>query len=676
MAKETLETLPVVTDQPVIEDTKKPEAEQPIPATLTPTEFLSYISYLTNVRKKFEPAWYRAYHAYENNCFVGWSERTQTIVKMPYKKRFFINLPEVKRQCDSFENNLLQFMPLFVVYPDDIANEKSRNDSRFLSKLLKKHYVDWDSKNLVHKYLHNAIKWPISFWEIGVEKRINPLTGNTERVIVPNVSDVFDWFFDPRMPFDENPIIIKKIKRNLKDIKEYQDFKAPTVSGGMPDDMKAVIFNDKYGLDAAEGQLKTQYVFQIFEKLQKGIKETILDTGGSKLREKMYWGTNDYPATGLALFSNDEYSPSFAENLIPINRSINLIANRIEEFIMKFAKGAFLVRDGSDVMFSDENGVIVKYEGEQPTVMDMPQLPQSIILWLNMLFTIAERYGQNQIAMGLTPQGSQNRSAAQGDQAIKGAQVQQKTPLDNMVQAFKRIAEKTVYYLSEFTDEPTSFSFRSAGDNFSETKFIGEKWAKKDPTAVPIPHNIKSMEIEIEDVSASSIYAKRQDLLAIAKEWGAIPPPFQEALLDLYKVGNTADIMAALEKNKTLLDNPEFQAIISQMRAGNVDPATKQAFSVFMDWLSKQSPAPAADQMGVQSNTPAGQPMSPGTEKPPMPPDVRATMKSLITPNKNSAKPATPATPAVPAKQSVSGRSAAASKPVKPSKKVSFKNRK
>ena len=656
MNQKQVDTSMPPTETPVAEAPKK--IETPIPTSMAPQELLTYVKGLQGQRSRFEPSWYRAFHAYENNCFVAWSRVTQSIIKIPYKKRFFVSLPEVKRQCDAFENNLLQFMPMFVVYPDDIGDVKARDDSRYLSKLLKKHYIDWDSKNLVHKFLHNAIKYPISFWEIGVENRINPLTSKMQKVIVPSVGDAFDYLFDPHIPFNDNPIIAKKIKRNLKDIKEYKDYKAPTISGGFPDDMKEMIFNDKYGIRGGVGDMKTQFLYQVMEKLKDGIKETIMDTSGNVLRTKFYEGATEYPVVPLSLFSNDDYSPSFCENLIPINRSINLIVNRIEEFIMKFAKGAFLVRDGSDIMFSDENGVIVKYEGEPPTAMDMPQLPNAIIMWLNKLLELSERYGLNAIAMGLTAKGSQNRTVGQGEQAQQGANVQQKTPLDNMVQAFTRIANITIYYLSEFTDEPTSFSFRSQGDDFSARKFIGEKWANKDRNAVKIPHNIKSMEVEIEDVSASSIYAKRADLLAIAKEWGAIPAPFQEVLLDLYKVGNTADIMAALEKNKTLLDNPEFKAIIEQMRAGNVDPATKQAFSVFMDWLSQQSPTPGVEDMGVKSNVPntpdAGTPTPPEND----PVAIKKLMASMIDePKVENKKP-----------------SSKVSK--KPAKKVSFKNRK
>lgn len=606
------------------------------------SELLDYINNtLIPTRRKFEPNWYRAYHAYENNCYVAYSRVTQSIVKVPYKKRFFVNLPEVKRQCDAFENNMLQFMPLFVPYPDDINDERARETSKYLSKLLKKHYVDWDSKNLIHKYIHLAIKWPISFWEIGVEKRMNPLTNKLQKMIVPNVSDVFDWYYDPHIPFVENDVIVKKVCRSLKNIETFQDYKSPTVDGSTPNDMKEMIFNDKYGMRNAEGKMKEQFYWQTFQRESDGIKEVVLDAEGHTMREKMYAGTTDYPVVPLSLFSNDEYSPSFCENLIPINRSINGVVNRIEEFIHKFSKGAFLVRDGSDISFSDENGVIVKYEGEPPTTMDMPQLPNAIIMWLDKLFDISERYGLNQVAMGLTQTGSQNRSAEQGKMAIQGAQMQQKTPLDNMVQAFMRIANITIYYLSEFTDEPTAFTFRSEGEDFESRKFIGEKYKAKDPTAVVIPKSIKSMEIEIEDVSSSSIYAKRKDLLEIAKEWANIPGIFQEVLLDLYKVGNTAELMDALEKNKSLLDNPEFQRVIEQARAGNVNPEVKKALAIFLDWLSRETPMKAQEEMGVTSNVSAVNKVdAEAAEAQKMPDDFRSQLEGLFGTGEKSKKKA------------------------------------
>ena len=577
-------------------------------------------------RNRFEPDWYRCYYAYENNPFVTWSRSAQTILRLPYKKRFFVNLPEVKKQCDSFENLLLQFMPMGVVYPtgEGLADEKARDEASDQSQFLKQLYIDWDSKNLIHKYVHNAIKYPISFWEFNVVNRYDPETGKTKKIIKPSIGDAFDWLFDPTLEWEDNPLVARILRQSSTLLDLYKDFKMPDDSGTAGIDMKEMIFSEKYG-NRKYGTEDNGIVmgFQAFEKTVDGIKETILDNSGNILRSNDYKGITFYPAVPLSFSSDDAYSPSFCQNLIPINRSISLVANRIEEFVMKFSKGQFMVKENSDVSFSDENAVFVKYEGEQPTPLPMPQLPPATIEWLNMLFTISERYGINQAAMGLSQRGSQNRSAKQAEQNIKTQQAQQKTALDNLAQSFKRIFEITVFYYSEYLDEPTPITLREDGEQFDTKKFIGEKYSAKDKNAIVIPKSLKGLEIEIQDVSLDGLDAKRAKFLEMATEYTKIPQTFQKTLLDLYKVGNTADIMKDLEKDQTLLDNPEFQNLIAQARAGNMDPKTKQAIADLCAWLAKQAPTPKPEDMGVKSkggqpSPMPGQPQSPEAVKNPV----------------------------------------------------------
>lgn len=575
---------------------------------MTPAkELLDYINNLKIYRLRYEPDWYKCFYSYENNNFMMWSRSKQTLVTLPYRKSMFVNLPEIKKEADGFENLLLQFMPLFVIAPNDISNEDEVKHAQALSKLLKKHYIDWVSSNLVHEYVHNAIKYPLSFWEIGVENRLDPVTGVMKKQIVPSVADAFDYLFDPRVKFQDNPIVVKILRKTIREVKMYKQFKYDHPVGiSIAEDMKEMIWNSKFGPRITKGDLATIVVYQVMEKTAEGIDMQIIDPNGEVLRQETYKGATLYPVVPLQLSSGDLYQPSFVQNLIPICRSISLIANRIEGFILKFAKGAYLVRQGSDVTFSDENGIKVEYSGEPPIVMPIPQMPPAIMDWFKMLFTVAERYGVNQIALGGTPKGSQNRSAEMMNKAVQNQQLQQKSALDNLMAAFKQIAQITIYYMSEYTDEPQTFSFRDpSGQEFESAKFIGEKYKAKAPDAVPIPRSIESMEVEIEDVSTQSLQSKRAAIFDLAKEWQAIPPPFQKVLLDLHKVGPTADIMDDLEKSQTLLDNPEFQALVAQARAGNLPPEENQALVTLLKFLSQQSPTPNTDKMGVVAKKPA-----------------------------------------------------------------------
>ncbi len=594
-------------------------------------ELIDHIAVLRKYRYNYEPDWYRDFHAYENNTFVAWNRIQQSIVRMPFRKRFFMSLPEVNKQADSFENLLLTAMPLFVVYPEDISDDAARKRSVSLSKILKHKYLDWDSENLIHRYVHLAIKYPVSFWEVNVTKKYDSDGKKWKYEITPQVSDVFDWLYDPRVPFEENRIVVKILRKTMKEIKEFKlfDGKTPTDgSTGLATDFKEMIFNDKYGTRTEIGDFKTYFVYQVMEKLPKGILMQVIDRDGNVLKKQMYDGAEFYPVVPLQLFSGDAWQPSFVQNIIPIQRSLSIIANRIEDFILKFVKGSYLVRDGSDVSFSDENGLIVTYSGEPPTVMEVPQLSPAITQWFTQLFTLSERYGINGIASGGTPAKSNMRAGKMMQQSVDNQRAQQKTPMDNLSQAFKRIAEITMFYLSEYTDEETSFTFKDNSGDFTTEKFIGEKYKQLAPNATPIPKEVK-MDVEIEDISAVMIHAKREAILELAKEFGAIPPPFQKVLLDLYRVGSTADIMEDMDKAKTLLDSPEFQALIAQARAGQLPPEEQQALVTLLKFLSQQSPTPDPAQQGVPPAPGQAQPMGgaqaggggkqppPGAPKPP-----------------------------------------------------------
>lgn len=570
---------------------------------LDPQDAKKYLDILKQYRLNFEPDWYRNHFAYENNTFISWSRSAQTIVRMPYRKTFFMNLPETKKQADSFENMLLQFMPLFVPYPTDISNKKSLDDARYLGKFLEQKYMEWDSSNIIHNFVHNAIKYPVSFFEISIENKLDPITQKVKKCIVPRIGDVFDWYFDPRIPFEDNQVIIKVLRKSLFELKQFGGFKEPKNGTISPiQDMKEMIYANKYGNRDETGDLKTILAYQVFEKTKKGIDVQIIDEDANVLDKRSYAGASFWPVVPLTLYSGDVYQPSFVQNMIPINRSISLIANRIEQFIMKFTKGSYLVRDGSDISFSDENAIVVKYEGEAPTVMPVPIMQPAILQWFQNLFSLAERYGMNQAALAVTAKSSNQRTAEQQRMDIASQQTQQKTPLDNLIQAFKQIAERTIYYYSEYTDEPIDMTIRTEGDEYDVKQFIGEKYKAKAPDAITIPHTVKTMKVEIQDISSASIQAKRDEIFKLAQEFMNIPAPFQKVLLNLYKVGPTSDIVEDLEKSQTLLDNPEFQALIEQARAGNMDAQTKQALAVVLKFLASQSPVPPMERMGVQSN--------------------------------------------------------------------------
>jgi hypothetical protein len=246
-------------------------------------------------------------------------------------------------------------------------------------------------------------------------------------------------------------------------------------------------------------------------------------------------------------------------------------------------------------------------------------VPQFVFQWFANQMGMSDRYGTAATSLAQPQKGSQNRSAKQLEMVARNQASQQKTPLDNFFYSMKQIAELTIYYLSQVITEPKNYTFEKSGGQFQSVSFIGEKNSLLYPNSIPIPKKIKRLHVEIDDAMGYTIAGKREAALELAKIINDVPKPLQEILLDLYKVGNTADIMAAMEQSQTLLDNPEFQNLIAN--AQNLPPDVRQGLAKLLRYLSQQSPVPGANTMSVPGGGSAPSPVGQagGGVQPPAP---------------------------------------------------------
>jgi hypothetical protein len=217
--------------------------------------------------------------------------------------------------------------------------------------------------------------------------------------------------------------------------------------------------------------------------------------------------------------------------------------------------------------------------------------------------------------MGGTPQGSQMRAAKMMTQALQGAEDQQKTPMENLMYTMKRMAEVILFMESRIMTEPQSMTLAGPASNPQDgttKKFVGEDYYSlyaQDSSVVPLPKTVTKMTIEIEDAASQSLTAKRTAMLELIEVFNQAPQPLQPIILDLYKVGNTADIMTQLQMGQTILDSPEMQAIIAQNRQGmfNNNPKLKAAIATFLQFLATQSPVPAQNSIPTNGNAQPGE---------------------------------------------------------------------
>lgn len=578
--------------------------------TIKNKDLFDYVTDVLNQRRTYyEPAWYSNLHAYENNHFVGWNPGTKSIQLYPTKKKFFIQFPEVKRQVDGFENLMLSSNPVYQVYPTDYSDQKQQEDAKFQSLFLKQHYLDWHEDNILHSVIHNGGVLPFSFIEIAVEKEWDIESGKYISTTVPRSLDAFDVGFDGRYSLEKNPCLVKIIRTTQDAVEKshlYKDFKGKNITS-FPQDYKEIYFIDKFGSGSYRNTNRL-LLAECHVKDGEDIKIVTIDGGGQVLRETKIKGMPFYSIVMFQPSGGNPFQPSYLENLLPMNRSMDLIGNRIESMAMKYVKGSYLMPANTSVSMSDEDGTLMTYKGlVPPIVLPNPQLPEWAWQFMTFLQTSSDRYGINPITLGGAPKGSNMRSGKMMDKTNQNALNQQRMFLSSFTYMLKRSAEIMTFLESRLLTEPRKHTIQTPDQSFTTKQFVGSDYYdlyKDDPNIIPLPKTFKKLTVEIEDESTHGIQAKRETFERMAKLYNDVkqndPELMPEMLALFLKTGDIATVMGEAQKSGTLLASPAFQNILKNLREGVLDhnPPVKQAVAMLAQALA-QDPSIEKENGGI-----------------------------------------------------------------------------
>lgn len=581
-------------------------------------KIVEFVSTHKQYRIQDELKWYVLYNAYENNHFYHIDRKEGRLERLPLRP-LFNPIPELKKQVDSFENLLTSLDLLFFAYPKDLstASTKSLKRSYYISLLLQ----DYFDENImgVHQWIHDALMYPVSFLEVKKIQRIDPNTGIYGDDIEYDSSDIFDMIFDPRYKWERQERIIKIIRSNENEIKENSLYKIPSGVSLKGDfrDYKSIIEQDKFGKSSE---------INLFQSMSKEIKTQRKNVGtgtpevktsqlrictttvdGIELRNDIYEGVDFYPIVPLHLSSQKYYyHPSFAEDQLPINRSLDIINMRIEDFLLKYTKGQWLSREGSEFEFTDESGVVAKYDGEKPELMAQPALTDAPFNQMNNLFGYSERYGVSGLSMGKAPKGSNMRSADMITSVIGQELRQKKKEFDAYMDAIKKVADISMFFLNEMWKEPKS---RFVGENDGDMKgveFISDDMAQfyKDDTknVVFLPKRLAKLKVTIDQNFGNSLEEKRQTIIQLA-ELKLLKNP--KTILKYFAIGNVADLVLNELTEGSLLQNEEFMALVNDP---NTPPNVKQALAQVLRFLAQQA---SLQQTDAGAAMPGGKPTQP-----------------------------------------------------------------
>lgn len=588
-----------------------PKKIENIPEISKNQSLLDMIYSLKKIRENYEPMFYLSRKAYEGKHFVAWNKNLQSITEIPTSRTIINQLPEVSKQADSFENFLLSTNYTFTLIPTRLSDDKSVKDSMNLSLLAQDYHKKIIDTTVMSDYIHWALHDNVSFLEI------SPNDEGTD--VEYRVFDGFDILFNPRIrDWEKQPLVVKVIKKTKTQLQNSKIYKYPgdisSVSGSPFFSWKDIYEQERY---TSFAQLNSDE-YLLFEcyipSNETGLRIVTVDGAANVLRDKTYSSVKGIPIVPLRIYSGEWYQPSYIYRLIPMNRSLDIISSRMEDLILRLAKGGWLVHaeENLNSRLNEEMGQIVKYNATKPEPIQMPTVPSFMFDWFTNLINLSERYGLSSVMSGNMPMNSSNLRANSMLESITGQTISNNSSVINNLRAsIKKILEYTFSYLYEMWDTPQDVLY----SDFSQDspRFISEKFGQFSGDEITkIPSKFKRFEVAIDDGMGYTLPERKKMAIELNK-MGVISG---ETLKKMFKLGSSAYLVE--NEEKPMYQSKEFQALLQQFPS--MTPEQKQSMINTLNMLGQQqggATIPAQPQGATMPMSPeAGMPAAPAPEVP------------------------------------------------------------
>lgn len=567
---------------------------------------VDFVSEMKRFSINEQVAWYATAQAYEGNHFLVYERQTGKLTKVPLRP-LFNPLPEVKKQTDAFENLLTKINLQFFAYPKNLkdASNKELNDAYYFSLLLQDYFREY--KYVFHQAIHDALVYPVSFIEVAKTIKIDDETGLEVSDVEYIPYDVFDIVFDPRYPFEKQRRIVKILRLNKEDAENNPLYRDAIKSGisveGTFNDYKTLMEQERYSKQSEcvlfEAHIKESYIKEIevrgkkYKVPSQRLRIVTTNVNGEILRDDVYEDIDFFTIVPIHLSPlKHYYHPSFAEEILPINRSMDLMNLRVEDFLLKYTKGQWLKGVNDEMYFTDESGVIIEYEGNKPELVQQPNLSAAPFNYMGALFNYAGRYGVSDINLGKAPRTSNIRSEGMLEYLSSTELGQKQIEFDNYIAALEKIANITIFFLHKLWKTP-------------RTKFLGESDSELKPVSfvssemkdiyginpeynnlIYIPKKLSKLRIGIDENFGSTLEEKRRTILALV-QLGVLKNP--KNILKYFAVGNVADIVLSEMTQGSLLENQEFVELVNDP---NTPQEVKNAMATILNYLAQKKAAP------------------------------------------------------------------------------------
>jgi len=540
---------------------------------------LDTIYYLKKQRENYEPIFYLSRKAYDGKYFVVWDRTARQIIDKPVINKLYglQELPEIAKQADDVENFLSSSSYIFTVVPKLLSSSDDVKQTVYLSLLAKELYERFKLTQQISAMIKNSLYDNTSFVEVAV---------NDDKSFVQlRTYDAFDILFDyKKQNWDDVKFVVKVVKKKTKDVENSGLYTLPKdVSSGDPTffGWKDIYYQEKYSTFTPL-EKDEMILFETYSLEEGFLRIKTIDGKGKVLRDDEYPNIKKIPIIPFKFYSGDWFQKSFIYRLLPVARTLSLIASRMDDLILKLAKGGWIIQENEDVNgeINEQVGQVIRYSATKPEQIQIPVIPAWISNWFATLLNIGERYGRPNIMAGMLPQKSSGLRANKMLEGLTSNVMQSNTSiLDNLRSSIKEILETSFLFLYEIWKLPQPNIVTAVSKDHGEISFVSEKYAPEGENYIKIPASFSKFSVEIDNAMGYTLEAKKQNAIMLFK-LGIIG---KETLKRIFNLGSTAYLLEA--EQKPMYETEDFQKLISL--APTLPPDKKQAVVEVLNLLSQ-----------------------------------------------------------------------------------------
>lgn len=589
-----------------------------------------------NSRRNFERHWY------DNNFFddgyhFRYVSRTQNkIIDLTRESNLYSGMraiPKASRQIRGMVNLLVSNDYVPVVYPDKVDKsqypdqetqgpngiitkpnpeyEKLTKQAKEVAK--KKGY--WLEEELSEEKQDLATK--LAFMGILTAKHhisyLQIYPDAEKEQIRTKVRDAFDvYLLGENMEIEDCPFVIIGTPRNIAEIKADNRFDETQRQSINPDnrhassEIKEAYMNARYGRSfnderAATIIQKETYIKEYlnednFNKIKKQenaadilrdrsfgdvVYRQVFTAGNIWLRDE-YIDIDSYPIVDLRFEYGPLYATPLIERFIPANKSLDVIASRVERYANSMPLGVILKRQGEQYHYSNlAGGQEIEYKATPPLIQPLAQLPSFLFNFMGLLDGFIQEQGVSTATTGNLPAG------VKGYQAIESLKESEYANLvipDRMLRrTIRMIAEKCLELGDKYIVQPQTVQ-KDANGQQDYFDVVGKSaMAKRASLGIPVEGNViplsgkDKVKIEVQKGMAYTQQGQQEaakklsDYVVQMTQMGVLPPQaakvFTEKFLETFNFGATSDFMDAVGnyQDEGQLTDQQMQKIMVAM---------------------------------------------------------------------------------------------------------------